>query len=78
MAGSKGSFKIGRSKFATSSVVRVTFGKEGDVERIREMRETTVGPTRTGRVLPMMMVTFLGIIEAMVKRREIAGLLVKE
>jgi hypothetical protein len=75
MAGSKGSFKIGRSKFATSSVVRVTFGKEGDVERIRE---TTVGPTRTGRVLPMMMVTFLGIIEAMVKRREIAGLLVKE
>jgi hypothetical protein len=78
MAGSKGSFRIGRLKVATSRVVRVIFGKDGELERMREMKEATAGPARTGRVLPMMMATFLGTIEAMVKRREISRLLVKE
>ncbi len=69
MAGSKGSLKIGRLKVATSRVVRVIFGKEGEVVKMRWTKSTTAGPTRTGRVLPMMIATFFGIGEAITEER---------
>ena len=63
----RSSLKIGRLKSFTSRIEKATLEEDGEARRVRWMKEVTVGPTRLGRVLPIMRAIFLVAVDAMMR-----------